>query len=91
MNICTELVQCRSDAWEKQPPQYRRPKISMIFKQYERGDSLKKKNLYFRILSLLGLSFQSAECACSMKANDTMHVFLILFPVFQELTAASNR
>lgn len=43
MNICTELVQYRSDAWEKQPPQYQRPKIGMIFKQYERGDSLKKK------------------------------------------------
>lgn len=48
-----------------QPPQYQRPKIDVIFKQYERGDSL-KENLHFGMLSLLGLSFQKAERACSM-------------------------
>lgn len=46
MNICTKLVQCRSDAWAKQPPQYQRPRIDMIFKQYESGDSLKKKKIF---------------------------------------------
>lgn len=52
MNICTELVQCRSDAWAKQPPQYQRPRIDMIFKQYERGDSLKKKSLFWHVKPL---------------------------------------
>lgn len=85
MNICTELVQCRSDAWAKQPPQYQRPRIDMIFKQYERGDSLKKKNLYFGMLSLLGLSFQKAERACSMQANGHNACVLDFVPCFSRV------
>lgn len=45
MNICTELVQCTSDAGEKQPPQYHRPKIGMILNSMKEERLTEKKKL----------------------------------------------